>query len=171
LLPSLENRNIIPQFQIAPFDLFDVTSHSPHLHMMSHGNSDETNSGSKMRPHDKFTPDEDAKLMVLVAESTQPDWFAVALQSPGRSARQCKDRWQKYLSPDIKRCAWTPSEDGILRDRYEELGPKWARIAAFLPNRTDSITKTILNVGSVKGDDVRPDRSVCFTAPKLVDSS
>jgi hypothetical protein len=94
-----------------------------------------------MRPHDKFSADEDAKLMVLAGESTQPDWFAVALQLPGRSARQCKDRWQKYLNPDIKRCAWTPSEDLILRDRYDELGPKWARIAAFLPNRTDYMAK------------------------------
>jgi hypothetical protein len=94
-----------------------------------------------MRRHEKFTPDEDAKLKALSSEAPRPDWFTLAQQLPGRSARQCKDRWQKYLSPDIKRCAWTPAEDGVLRERYDEFGPKWARIAAFLPNRTDYMMK------------------------------
>jgi hypothetical protein len=157
-MPSLENQNIIPQFHICHLDLFDVTpsktktlyvkpdlfavtSPSPHLHIMSCGDADETSSGSRMRPHEKFTPDEDAKLMVLTSEACQTDWYAVAAQLPGRSARQCKDRWHKYLSPDIKRGAWTAAEDAVLRERYDEFGTKWARIAAFLPNRTDYMAK------------------------------
>jgi hypothetical protein len=108
---------------------------------MSSGDSDETICGSKMRPHEKFTANEDAQLRFLVSEAARTDWFAVAQQLPGRSARQCKDRWQKYLNPDIKRCSWTPDEDAALRKRYDELGPKWARIAAFLPNRTDYMVK------------------------------
>jgi hypothetical protein len=96
----------------------------------------------KQRSYEKFSPDEDALLAVLAARSdAQTDWRALAAHLPGRTVRQCKERWTKYLNPDIRRDAWTPAEDDILRKRYAQFGTKWSKIALFLRNRTDYMAK------------------------------
>ncbi|MDR2628737.1 MAG: SANT/Myb domain-containing protein, partial [Puniceicoccales bacterium] len=57
-----------------------------------------------------FTPDEDAQLRALVAEYGTDDWSQIALDMPGRTGRQCRDRWVNYLNPDISLLSWTKAE-------------------------------------------------------------
>ncbi|EAX97202.1 Myb-like DNA-binding domain containing protein [Trichomonas vaginalis G3] len=58
-----------------------------------------------------------------------------------RNARQCKERYTKYLSPDINRNPWTPEEDELLKEKLCQLGPKWVKISKLFDRRTDAALK------------------------------
>ena len=68
-------------------------------------------------------------------------WPDIANAVPGRSAKQCRERWRHTLDPSITRGPWSTSENEILLSQYEQLGSKWAEIAAVLPGRTDIACK------------------------------
>lgn len=90
--------------------------------------------GAPMRQ--KFSPAEDAQLLNLVKQFGKHNWKCVMIGMPGRTARQCRERFKYYLEPTLNKNHWTEAEDRILTMKYTELGRKWAQIAAFLPNRT-----------------------------------
>jgi hypothetical protein len=92
--------------------------------------------GPKRISRRKFTPDEDEALRTLVGQYGT-DWNVVSQQLPPRTARQCKDRWKHYLSPDVVVGNWTESDDQLLMFKVTEIGPRWAVIAQLFPGRTD----------------------------------
>jgi hypothetical protein len=93
-------------------------------------------------PHSKFTPEEDVLLRTSVARLGTVDWDTVALSVPGRTARQCRERWKHYLSSSKSEKPWTPAEDQLLYERISAWGPKWTRVAGVLAGRTDIEVKT-----------------------------
>jgi hypothetical protein len=95
--------------------------------------------------HSKFTASDDVMLRSLVESFGHNDWYAISLRMPGRTARQCKERWMNYLSPTLNTAAWTAEEDQLLLEKQRELGSKWAQIAKFFPNRTDGMVKNRFN--------------------------
>ncbi|EAY22700.1 Myb-like DNA-binding domain containing protein [Trichomonas vaginalis G3] len=88
----------------------------------------------------KFSSYEDELLKQAYAKLGPNDWNAIAEEVPGRTARQCRDRWKKYLS-GVENGPWTEEEDALLLEKYNELGPKWAQIAQFFKSRTDNNVK------------------------------
>jgi hypothetical protein len=88
-----------------------------------------------------FSSEEDAKLRELVGGQATQDWQPIANQLPGRSARQCRERWKLYLSPDVNLEPWTVEEEGRLLKLYLANGPKWTLIANNFPNRTPNNVK------------------------------
>jgi hypothetical protein len=100
-------------------------------------------------PHDNsprtrrriFRPEEDRALSALVASQTCGTWLNIAAHIPGRSARQCRDRWTNYLAPSISQEPWTAEEDALIARKVEECGTKWATIAKFIPGRSDNAVK------------------------------
>jgi hypothetical protein len=46
----------------------------------------------------------------------------------------------------LKRTEWTDSEDILLFEKFQELGPKWVQIAKYFPNRTDAMIKNRINL-------------------------
>lgn len=97
-------------------------------------------SGHRTQPRgvsrQKFSAEEDELLLSLVDKYGTQNWKCVMLGMHGRTARQCRERFKYYLEPSLNKNTWTEAEDHILMMRYHELGPRWARIAAFLKNRT-----------------------------------
>ncbi|OHS95821.1 hypothetical protein TRFO_38024 [Tritrichomonas foetus] len=93
--------------------------------------------GKKQISRHKFSQDEDDLLRKLVNEHGATNWRFIAENIPGRSARQCRDRWKNYLMPGISNAPWTPEEDQLLEQKYAEMGSQWSRIAKFFPSRTD----------------------------------
>jgi hypothetical protein len=89
------------------------------------------------QPRQIFSTLEDQALSQLVKCIGPTDWNAVARQMPGRTARQCRDRWKGYLSPNLTTDAWTAEEDGVVMQKWEMLGPRWSLIAANLKGRSE----------------------------------
>jgi hypothetical protein len=83
-----------------------------------------------------FTTEEDAKLTELVAQHGDYAWHEIERFLPGRSSRQCRERWNLYLSPTVANEPWTAEEDMLLMRLYPVIGPKWTLIAKNFPRRT-----------------------------------
>jgi hypothetical protein len=80
----------------------------------------------------RFSVDEDLRLLDLVAKHGQAAWNKVATEMGDRTGRQCRDRYKNYLSDRVVRAPWTPWEDEYIRCRYHEIGAHWATIAVEL---------------------------------------
>jgi hypothetical protein len=85
----------------------------------------------------KFTAEEDEVLRFLVNIFGTENWETLARYFPGRSARQCRERWKHYIDPQVIIGNWSPEDDQLLCDKVGEFGNKWATIAQFFPGRTD----------------------------------
>ncbi|EAY15232.1 Myb-like DNA-binding domain containing protein [Trichomonas vaginalis G3] len=90
----------------------------------------------------KFTENEDKKLTNYVKQLGDSKWKEIAKLMPGRNARQCKDRWEKYLAPKINITPFTDEEDTKLLTLYNQIGPKWTQISKHFNNRTDNNLKS-----------------------------
>jgi hypothetical protein len=92
----------------------------------------------------KWAEDEDIKLKDAVQTHGEKDWAAIAALVPGRAGQQCRDRWNKALTPSIDEASgrtgkWTAVEDSKLKDAIKTHGgKKWGAIAALVPGRTEN---------------------------------
>ncbi|CEG39970.1 -diketo-5-methylthio-1-phosphopentane phosphatase [Plasmopara halstedii] len=87
-----------------------------------------------------WSPHEDELLRRLVA-TEQKNWGEVASKIPGRTSKQCRERWHNHLDPQIVRGAYTPEEDRLILEAQARLGNRWSVIAAMLPGRTEDAVK------------------------------
>lgn len=92
-----------------------------------------------------FTVEEDIKLRQMVEFFGDKSWKAVASQIPGRTAKQCRERYHAYLAPNIVQTPWTHEEDTLILEKYDEYGPKWSLISKHLKNRSDNQIKNRFN--------------------------
>jgi hypothetical protein len=91
----------------------------------------------KKRKRISFTPEEDDRLRELVLNYGGADWRRIASKMPKRNARQCRERWFHYLTPEVSNGPWTPQEEELLRTKVHESGHRWTAIQQFFPGRTD----------------------------------
>jgi hypothetical protein len=88
-----------------------------------------------------WTEDEDNKLKNAVQMHGCKDWVAISALVPGRTKRQCCNRWENALNPSIALTAgrkgkWTVDEDKKLKDAVTmHGGKKWDAIATLVPGR------------------------------------
>lgn len=88
-----------------------------------------------------FTSDEDAKLIEIMRLQQFTSWEKVAKDLPDRTARQCRDRWLNYLSPNIRKDPWLWAEDKLLVEKINEMGTHWSNIAKYFVGRSDNHLK------------------------------
>nr|XP_043615720.1 transcription factor MYB98-like [Erigeron canadensis] len=93
----------------------------------------------------QWNPEEDRLLVQLVMQHGDRKWSLVAEKLPGRIAKQCRDRWQNHLRPDITKDAWSEEEDKLLIAIHKEVGNKWSEIARRLPGRSENTIKNHWN--------------------------
>ncbi|EAX90010.1 Myb-like DNA-binding domain containing protein [Trichomonas vaginalis G3] len=92
-------------------------------------------------PKMRWSKEEDALLIRLVAENGTNRWSFVANKIHGRTSKQCRERWFTNLSPDINCKPWTAEEDTTLIQLHSQLGNKWAQMKPMFNGRTGTAIK------------------------------
>lgn len=59
----------------------------------------------------------------------------------GRTNKQCRERYTNHLRPEITKQTFTKEEDELLFNLQKQFGNQWAKIAKFLPGRSDNSIK------------------------------
>uniref|UniRef100_A0A6N2NK63 Uncharacterized protein n=1 Tax=Salix viminalis TaxID=40686 RepID=A0A6N2NK63_SALVM len=87
--------------------------------------------------------EEDEVLINHVKKYGPRDWSSI--RSKGllhRTGKSCRLRWVNKLRPNLKSgCKFSAEEERVVIDLQAEIGNKWARIATYLPGRTDNDVK------------------------------
>jgi hypothetical protein len=85
----------------------------------------------------RFTADEDDVIMRAKMVNPSEPWTDIAKRLMGRNGRQCRDRWNHYLS--LQHCSkpWTPDEDRFLVEKINELWMIWAEIRPSFEGRSE----------------------------------
>lgn len=83
----------------------------------------------------RFSAEEDAKLIELQQEKL--DWHEISTRFENRSPRQCRERFQNYLSPELNKSNWTRDEDELLIKKESEMGKKWKKMMPYFQNRSN----------------------------------
>jgi hypothetical protein len=89
----------------------------------------------------QWIQEEDEVLRNWVLQHGPRHWAQAALQIPGRTGKQCRERWSNSLNPGIRKSEWTPDEDLLIYDLYKIHGSSWSRIAKHVPGRTENSIK------------------------------
>ena len=77
-----------------------------------------------------WTVKEDAALLRIVENHAFDDlhknhWAQIATKhNNNRSGKQCRDRWQNHLRPDIRKGQWTKEEEQLIKEMHRSFGTK-----------------------------------------------
>lgn len=84
--------------------------------------------------------EEDQILEYLVTQGCN-NWGQIAERIPGRTPKQCRERWKNHLDPAINKGPYTEEEDQVILEAQARLGNKWSQIAQLLKGRTEDSVK------------------------------
>lgn len=85
----------------------------------------------------RWTEEEQTLLKKLVEQYGPKKWLFIASHIEGKSDLQCMQHWRNVVNPKVVKGkgSWTEYEDRMLLERVSVLGPKWSKIAEFMPGR------------------------------------
>ena len=86
----------------------------------------------------KFTELEDKLLKIIILQVGDKNWNEVSRKMTGRTPRQCRDRWNHYLSPLANTTKWTREEDEILLHNFQTFGTHWEKYKSLFNGRTSN---------------------------------
>lgn len=88
-----------------------------------------------------FTKQEDHLLTIAAINYNQESWNSIAQCVPGRTPKQCRDRWVNYLKPSLKFDPWSENEDQMLVSLVNTYGTHWTKMKNQFPNRSSNSLK------------------------------
>jgi len=89
----------------------------------------------------RWNPQEDQILADVVSKHGSKNWGFIANFIPGRTGKQCRERWITQHDPTYKRDSFTAEEDSIIIHYQKICGNKWAIITKFLKGRSTTSIK------------------------------
>jgi hypothetical protein len=90
-------------------------------------------------PRRSWEAEEDAKLTDAVKRHSKDSWAVLSILVPGRTDKQCRNRWVHTLDPTNRnnKGKWTPQENAMLKKAVQKHGKDcWPAVAAMVPSRT-----------------------------------
>ena len=94
-----------------------------------------------LRHRVKFSQQEDEMLLSLISKNGPQNWNIISKSMPGRTAKQCRDRYCNYLSVPNNNRPWNEEEDQLLLTFLSLFGPKWVEISRHIPGRSGNNVK------------------------------
>ena len=94
-----------------------------------------------------WSKEEDEIIKEFVITQNLKKWTKIAkaiqdrLGIEGRTGKQCRERWNNNLNPEIIKDTWSKAEENKVFELQEQFGNKWSEIASHLPGRTDNSIK------------------------------
>lgn len=85
--------------------------------------------------------EEDKQLIDWIKNNGPNNWTSCAELIPGRTGKQCRERWANALNPLLKKGLWEAEEDYIIFKLFKMIGSKWSAISNYLNGRTENSTK------------------------------
>lgn len=92
-----------------------------------------------------WTREEDETILHFIQENGQRDWSKLAMLLPGRTGKQCRERFKNHLDPKVHSSKWTEEEDQLLIDLHAQYGNAWTKLTTFFNGRTDNCLKNRWN--------------------------
>lgn len=89
----------------------------------------------------KWTKDEDDILKEAISKHGTNNWSLISNEIPGRTGKQCRERWLNQLNPSLNKEHWLPHEDSVLTHYQALYGNCWSKISRFLPGRSPNSVK------------------------------
>ena len=109
--------------------------------MFIYSNSSKYSTNKPKKTRNMFSKEEDEIIMSQVNIRGSKRWASIAIFLKNRTAKQVRERWINYLSPDVLRKKWTQVEDDILQRLMKQNKCQWSKLTAYLPGRTDIMIK------------------------------
>ncbi|KFH43268.1 Myb-like DNA-binding protein myb-like protein [Hapsidospora chrysogenum ATCC 11550] len=91
-----------------------------------------------------WSAEEDARLLELVLP-LEYDWVKIEKRMGTRNAKQCRERYQQQLKPELNHDPITPAEGQFILDYVSSHGKQWANLSRKLPGRSDNCIKNWWN--------------------------
>jgi hypothetical protein len=130
---------------VVPMVPLGTPEHHEDAHTSLQSVGPDGSTANKMSMRRPWNAEEDRMLVGVVESIGTNTWTEIAKSVPGRTGKQCRERWHNHLAPQIKKSKWTTMEDIMIAQAVAEMGTRWSEIVKRFEGRSDNDIKNRYN--------------------------